>query len=100
MSDQGREDRIRSRAYGKWESEGRQDGHHDRHWDEASREVDGEGDGLPADATPSDVAPASETDETSLDAAGAVERDDAPARTSKSRSARKGTNGIEAAGRS
>jgi len=35
----GTEERIHRRAYEKWESEGRQDGHHERHWREAQVEV-------------------------------------------------------------
>lgn len=35
-----REDEIRRRAYSIWESEGRPDGHHERHWLQATKEVD------------------------------------------------------------
>lgn len=41
MSDE-KESRIRDRAYDKWVSEGRPDGHHDRHWQEAATELAGE----------------------------------------------------------
>ncbi|MBE7184115.1 MAG: DUF2934 domain-containing protein [Methylobacterium mesophilicum] len=99
MSDQGREDRIRSRAYNKWESEGRQDGHHDRHWDEASREEDDEGDGMAA-SDAAGVSPESETDETALDTSGAVERDDADGKASTARSSAKSAKGVQSAGRS
>ncbi|MET0171707.1 MAG: DUF2934 domain-containing protein [Agrobacterium vaccinii] len=34
-----REAAIRKKAYEKWESEGRQDGQHDRHWAEAEHEL-------------------------------------------------------------
>jgi Protein of unknown function (DUF2934) len=37
-----RDDRIRSRAYGIWEREGRPQGRHEHHWHQASREVEGE----------------------------------------------------------
>ncbi len=36
-----REARIRRRAHQIWEREGRPDGHHDRHWHQAVREIDG-----------------------------------------------------------
>lgn len=35
-----RESEIRNKAYEKWESEGRRDGDHDRHWQEAELEID------------------------------------------------------------
>lgn len=41
-SDTSRDDRVRSRAYGIWESEGRKDGDHDRHWHQANRELGAE----------------------------------------------------------
>lgn len=34
-----REQRIAARAYQLWEEEGRPDGAHERHWEQASREV-------------------------------------------------------------
>ncbi|MGV1917057.1 DUF2934 domain-containing protein [uncultured Agrobacterium sp.] len=34
-----RESEIRKKAYEKWESEGRRDGDHDRHWSEAEMEI-------------------------------------------------------------
>ena len=34
-----RESEIRNKAYEKWESEGRRDGDHDRHWQEAELEI-------------------------------------------------------------
>ena len=34
------EHRIRERAHQIWEREGRQDGNHDRHWQEASDEIE------------------------------------------------------------
>jgi hypothetical protein len=37
-----RDERIRSRAYGMWEREGRPQGRHEHHWHQAVREVDGE----------------------------------------------------------
>lgn len=37
-----REDEIRRKAYEKWESEGRRDGDHERHWDEAQRDTHGQ----------------------------------------------------------
>ncbi|WP_087001668.1 DUF2934 domain-containing protein [Rhizobium sullae] len=37
-----REDRIRRRAYEKWEREGRPDGEHERHWQQAEKEIEGE----------------------------------------------------------
>lgn len=48
--------RIRERAYELWESEGRPDGRHEEHWQQARRELDG-GEAAPAaDGTP-DAAP-------------------------------------------
>jgi hypothetical protein len=41
MSD--REERIRQRAYEKWQKEGEEHGWHDRHWAEAEREIAAEG---------------------------------------------------------
>ena len=38
MQNDNREDHIRERAYQIWEKEGRPDGHHERHWQEASDE--------------------------------------------------------------
>ena len=35
-----RESEIRNKAYEKWESEGRRDGDHERHWQEAELEID------------------------------------------------------------
>lgn len=34
-----RESEIRNKAYEKWESEGRRDGDHERHWSEAEMEI-------------------------------------------------------------
>ncbi|HWU61614.1 MAG TPA: DUF2934 domain-containing protein, partial [Ensifer sp.] len=38
MEQRSREDYIRERAYQIWEKEGRPDGHHDRHWQQAAEE--------------------------------------------------------------
>lgn len=38
----GKEERIRARAYELWESEGRSHGGHERHWLEATRQVEAE----------------------------------------------------------
>ncbi len=38
MEHRSREDYIRERAYQIWEKEGRPDGHHDRHWQQAAEE--------------------------------------------------------------
>ena len=37
-----REEKIRQRAHAMWEKEGRPHGAHDRHWQQATSEVDGE----------------------------------------------------------
>ena len=37
--DSDRDTEIRKKAYEKWESEGRRDGDHDRHWSEAEAEL-------------------------------------------------------------
>lgn len=42
-STDGKEERIRRRAYEIWEREGRPDGEHDRHWHQAEKELEGEG---------------------------------------------------------
>ncbi|MES5096639.1 DUF2934 domain-containing protein [Agrobacterium sp. BA1120] len=39
-----REAEIRKKAYEKWESEGRREGDHERHWSEAEKEVAFDGD--------------------------------------------------------
>ena len=49
MSD--KEDRIRQRAYEKWQKEGESHGWHDRHWSEAEAEVSAEDQPLPSDAS-------------------------------------------------
>lgn len=38
MQQRSREEYIRERAYQIWEKEGRPDGHHDRHWQQAAEE--------------------------------------------------------------
>jgi len=43
--DQDREERIRQRAHQLWEEAGRPDGREAEHWERASREVDGSGNG-------------------------------------------------------
>lgn len=35
-----KEERIRTEAYRRWEQEGRPNGHHDRHWQEAASAVE------------------------------------------------------------
>src|SRR5688500_2801776 len=47
MSDEhkGIEERVRERAYALWEQEGRPDGREQEHWEEASRELQQNGDG-------------------------------------------------------
>lgn len=37
-NEQSREERIRERAHEIWEREGRKDGDHERHWEEAEKE--------------------------------------------------------------
>ena len=37
------EELVRRRAYAIWEQEGRPDGQHERHWEQAAREMQGEG---------------------------------------------------------
>jgi hypothetical protein len=37
--DQDREERVRARAYEIWEREGRQDGGHEAHWQQAEKEL-------------------------------------------------------------
>ncbi|TCU09618.1 DUF2934 domain-containing protein [Rhizobium sullae] len=55
-----REDRIRRRAYEKWEREGRPEGEHERHWQQAEKEIEGEdgtgrsGEHLPAPRPPTE----------------------------------------------
>ncbi|MDE4599255.1 DUF2934 domain-containing protein [Sinorhizobium meliloti] len=39
--DNEREELIRRRAYAIWEQEGRPDGQHQRHWEQAAREMNG-----------------------------------------------------------
>ncbi|WP_026187039.1 DUF2934 domain-containing protein [Ensifer sp. BR816] len=38
-----REELIKRRAYAIWEQEGRPDGQHQRHWEQAAREMQGQG---------------------------------------------------------
>lgn len=45
------DEQIRRRAYEKWENEGRPEGEHERHWDEAVREL-GDGRDLPQTSSP------------------------------------------------
>lgn len=40
-TDSDREELIRRRAYAIWEQEGRPDGQHQRHWEQAAREMQG-----------------------------------------------------------
>jgi len=44
-------DKIRQRAYEKWEAEGRPEGAHERHWEEATKEVGDSGE-LPQTSSP------------------------------------------------
>jgi hypothetical protein len=78
MSDTSRTDRIRDRAYSIWESEGRADGDHERHWHQATQEID-ETEGSPT--LPEDAAePAATPDDTvAPDAGGTAESDKAAA---------------------
>jgi len=60
--DQDREERIRARAYGIWEREGRQEGGHESHWQQAENELREEeaGEQQPAEdaaATPAAATP-------------------------------------------
>ena len=48
-----REAEIRKKAYEKWENEGRRDGDHERHWDEAVRETSGDVESDPSPAVQS-----------------------------------------------
>ena len=45
-------DRIHKRAYEIWEREGRPDGQHDAHWEQARRECEAEDAAVPPAATP------------------------------------------------
>lgn len=45
-----KEDRIKAEAYRRWEQEGRPDGHHDRHWQEAADAVSQGGASEPIDS--------------------------------------------------
>ena len=45
--EQGREERVRARAYEIWEREGRTEGSHEAHWQQAERELEGERAGAP-----------------------------------------------------
>ena len=49
-----REQRIRDRAHAMWVEEGEPEGHHERHWDAACREIDAQA----AASTDAEVAPA------------------------------------------
>ncbi len=42
-----REDKIRRNAHERWASEGMTEGHHERHWRDAEREVDASSQELP-----------------------------------------------------
>jgi len=44
-----KEERIRAEAYRRWEQEGRPEGQHDRHWQEAAEAVNGRGPAMPVD---------------------------------------------------
>lgn len=52
-NEQSREDRIRERAYEIWEREGRKDGGHERHWEEAEKEMRKKESGISPSANPS-----------------------------------------------
>jgi hypothetical protein len=54
-----KEERIRARAYELWEREGRSHGSHERHWLEATRQVEAEmaGEGAAAAVAPATKAP-------------------------------------------
>lgn len=45
-----KEERIRAEAYRRWEQEGRPEGQHDRHWQEAAATVNGSGTARPVDS--------------------------------------------------
>ena len=56
-----REDRIRQRAHQLWEEQGRPEGRHDEHWQQASSEIgedDGDSQGGGDNASTGDFAPA------------------------------------------
>ena len=42
MNDMDKEQRIRKRAHEIWERDGRPEGQHDEHWDQARREIEDE----------------------------------------------------------
>ncbi len=52
--EQGREERVRARAYEIWEREGRTEGSHEAHWQQAEREPEGERAGAPDTSEQSD----------------------------------------------
>lgn len=59
MQQSTREEQIRERAYQIWEMEGRPDGDHERHWQQATEELKAgetpaEASGLPATGGPAD----------------------------------------------
>ncbi len=51
-----RQQRIRQRAYELWEEEGYPHGQHERHWDQATRDVEAQGDGGQVTATEAELA--------------------------------------------
>lgn len=42
MSSKDRDERIRKRAHEIWENEGKAEGNHERHWQQAASEIDGQ----------------------------------------------------------
>lgn len=52
-----RHERIRQRAHAIWEKEGRPQGVHDRHWHQATKDIDAEDAGAPAKGSKAAVKP-------------------------------------------
>jgi hypothetical protein len=66
-TDREREELIRRRAYAIWEQEGRPDGQHQRHWEQAAREMQGSETQGPETQRPETQGPETQGPETQRD---------------------------------